>query len=163
GGLFSHPEAICWGQGRLPRPPLSFLPGVRHGVPRLPSPPPALLRRPERLPRAGRETMRSGHDEDGWGDLPFEILAVHEGGTPAKEPLSHGEGGDWLFLDCGAGKEGACGRPAGVILTSRTVSRRTQLVRGNASPDGAKALTGTVHWRSVALVCGQQGGSHADR
>jgi hypothetical protein len=41
--------------------------------------------------------------KDDWGHLPFAILAVHEGRTPAKEPPFHTPGGEWTFLDCQAG------------------------------------------------------------
>jgi hypothetical protein len=57
----------------------------------------------------------SDHDEDDWGQLPFEILTVHEGRSPAKEPPFHIEGGDWLFLDCRAGDEEPAPFTVGVL------------------------------------------------
>src|SRR5438046_1372067 len=59
----------------------------------------------KKMPWAGRETVMSDHDADDWGQLPFEILTVHEGRTPAKEPPFHADGGERLFLECRAGAE----------------------------------------------------------
>src|SRR5262249_7136148 len=77
-------------------------------------PPPVRRRRQLR-----RETAMSDHDEDDWGNLPFEILAVHEGKTPAREPPFHAEGGEWLFLECRAGDENPAPFTVGVLTRGK--------------------------------------------
>jgi len=71
----------------------------------------------------------SGHDEDDRGNLPFEIIAAHEGRTPANEPPFYAAGGEWLFLDCRAGHEPPALFTVGVLAGGKDDRPR---VRGKA-------------------------------
>lgn len=52
-----------------------------------------------------------GPEPDDWGRLPFTIVAVHTGRTPADKFPFHAPGGDWTFLDCRANAD------PGVVFT----------------------------------------------